>query len=49
MTYTTVVIANNLLSQFVADRVTAGDAIHFIFISPYTGEVYVTYITPAIP
>lgn len=46
MTYTTVILANNLLAEFVAARILAGDAIHFIFISPYTGEAYVTYITP---
>lgn len=47
MTYETHRIPNNELDQFVQDAITAGNAIHFIFVSPYNSFVYVTIIIPA--
>lgn len=46
MTYETHIVNPLELDQFVRDTITAGNFIHFSFVSPLGGNVYVTVGTP---
>jgi len=42
MTYTTIIIANNLFEAYVADQILLGASVHLVFIIPYSNNIIVT-------
>lgn len=47
--YITTRMANNLVDDYVIEQIALGNFIQYIFNNPWTGFVYVTIGTPAIP